>query len=187
MEFSPENQEDVPVVETVRAALFHRGKFLILQKDKTARNAGALEFPGGKVDKISGTTSTAEEQKQATMEEVQEETGISIKNFPIEEIDKFSLYFEATEKDGAKKKYRRLVHLFLIRLPDEQEFTLKINETKNAQGESEDKHADYRWVSPEDLVESATVLKENPETKEKVYPLTQNSRHIKKLLKAVSL
>ena len=185
MEFKPENQEIIPVIETVRAAVFYRGKFLVLRKDKSSRNAGALEFPGGKIDEIVGKTSTVEEQQQATIAEVQEETGIDIAKLPMEKIENFALYYEAVEHDGTKKKYKRLVHLFLIRLPDDENVVLKINETKDPEGQPEDKHEDCTWVSPSELVDSGTLLSENPYTQKKIYPLTQNSRHIKKLLAAV--
>ncbi len=185
MKFGLENQEEVPIIETVRTALFHNGKFLILQKDETSRNAGNFEFPGGKIDEIKGKDSTLEEQKLAVTTEIEQETGIDVHNLPVEKIEDFGLFYEATEKDGKKKKYKRKVHLFLIRIPDKETPTLRINETKDAEGESEDRHEKYMWVSPDELVERATVLKENPHTKEKVYPLTPHSRHIKKLLTAV--
>lgn len=185
MESKLENQEAVPVVETVRVALFHRGKFLILEKDASSRNPGALEFPGGGIDNIKGKTSTEQEQKQTVIEEVQQETGINVEELPIEKVESFGIYYEALEKNGVKKKYRRLIHLFLVRLPDIEDIITKVNKTIDAEGELEDKHENYKWVLPEELINSATSLRENPHTREKVYPLTQNSRHIKELLKTV--
>lgn len=177
-----ENKEKLPIVETVRAALFYRGKFLLLQKTTDSKNPGALEFPGGKIDEIKEKDSTVEEQLNATIKEVQEETGLKVENLPIEKIESFESYFETTGKDGALLKFKRITHLFLIRLSDTEEISLKINETKNEKGESEDNHKDCRWVSPDELVNSAVSLEENPDTGKQFHPLSRNSRHIKKLL-----
>lgn len=176
-----ENKESVPTVETVRAAVFYRGKFLVLQKDKNSKNPGALEFPGGKIDVIEGDESTLDEQKESVLSEVKQETKIDIDQMPIEEIDNYGTYFEVLI-NGLITKHKRIVHLFLVRIPDEQEIYPKVNETKNEAGESEDKHKGYIWVSPEELISSTTLLKENPDTGEQAYLLARNSRHIKKLL-----
>ena len=185
VEFKFENKETVPVVETVRVALFYHGKFLLLEKDATSRNAGALEFPGGKIDDIKDKTSTLEEQKQAAVTEMQQETGIEIEKFPLEKVDSFEIFYQAIEPDGHKKKYRRLIHLFLIRLPDSENVVLKINQTKDEKGESEDRHKDFKWVSPGELANFATSLSENSYTKKKIHLLSKNSRRISQLLKAV--
>ncbi|MEK7088702.1 MAG: NUDIX hydrolase, partial [Patescibacteria group bacterium] len=140
-----ENKEELPIVETVRAALFYRGKFLLLQKAVNSKNPGALEFPGGKIDEIKEKDSTVEEQLKATIKEVQEETGLDVENLPIEKIESFESYFETTGKDGVLLKFKRITHLFLIRLPDTEEINLRINETKNEKEESEDNHKDSRW------------------------------------------
>ena len=188
MQFNPENKfenkELPPVIETVRVALLYHGKFLTLQKSADSKNPEAIELPGGKIDEIKGNTSTLEEQKQAAIQEVQQETGIEINKLPIEKIDNFEIYFEATDKNGIKKKYKRMIHLFLVRIPDSQELIPKINQTLNEIGEPEDKHKTYTWISPNTLINSVTALQENPESGEKVYPLSRNSRHIKKLLTA---
>lgn len=177
-----ENKEQLPVVETVRAVLLYREKFLLLQKTADSKNPGALEFPGGKIDVIKEKNSTVEEQINAVTKEVQEETGHTIKNLPMEKIESFESYFEAPGKDGAILKFKRITHLYLIRLPDSEEINLKINETKNEKGESEDNHEDYKWVSPDELVNSAISFEENPNTKKQFHPLSRNSRYIKKLL-----
>jgi 8-oxo-dGTP pyrophosphatase MutT (NUDIX family) len=176
-----ENKERL-IVETVRAALFYRGKFLLLQKTADSKNPGALEFPGGKIDEIKEKDSSVEEQIKTTIKEVQEETGLNVEKLPIEKIESFGSYFETTGKDGTTLKFKRITHLFLIRLPDTEKINLKINETKNEKGESEDNHKDYSWVSPDELVNSAISLEENPDTGKQFHPLSRNSRHIKKLL-----
>jgi 8-oxo-dGTP pyrophosphatase MutT (NUDIX family) len=177
-----ENKEQLPVIETVRAVLFYREKFLLLQKTADSKNPGALEFPGGKIDEIKEKDSTTEEQMNAITKEVQEETGLTIENLPMEKIESFESYFEVRGKDGAILKFKRITHLYLIRLPDSEEVNLKINETKNEKGESEDNHEDYKWVSPDELVNSAISFEENPNTKKQFHPLSRNSRYIKKLL-----
>ncbi len=157
----------------------------MLEKDISSRNPGVLEFPGGKIDEIKEKTSTEQEQRQTAITEVQQETGISVDKLSIEKIESFRIYYEALEKSGFKKKYRRLIHLFLVRLPDTENVNPEVNKTMDAEGKPEDKHKNYKWLLPNELVNSVTILQENPYTKEKVYPLTQNSRHIKKLLQAV--
>jgi 8-oxo-dGTP pyrophosphatase MutT (NUDIX family) len=172
-----ENKE-VPVVETVRGAIFHRGKFLILEKGPTSKSPDSLEFPGGKIDDIVDATSTKEEQIKSLHDEILQETGIDISSLPKEEIESFKTYFEAKNKKGELVKFKRLVHLYLIRIPDEEEIELKINETMNHHGESEDNHSDHKWLSPEELVKAA-VFHDTEDT------LLKNSRHIKKLLKEI--
>lgn len=176
MEFKPERKESEPIVENVRVALVHRGKFLVLEKSPDSKNPGALEFAGGKVDEVTGSSSTEEEQKVAAYTEILEETGIDVRNFPMEHVDDYKTYFEATGKDGIKKEYRRLVHLWLVRLPDGEEFPVTVSET------TEDKHSNYHWLSQDELISAATTLEENPHTEKKQYMLAKNSRPIKKLL-----
>lgn len=185
MEFSLENKEQVPVVETVRGALFHRGKFLMLEKDVDSNNPGALEFSGGKIDEIAGKISTLEEQKQAVIDEVGQETKIDIKNISFEKVDEFENYFEVQKPDGTKKQYKRKTHLFLVRLPDDQEVLISVGGEKNAEGKSEDKHAGYKWVSPQELVSLITTLEENETTKERSILVNKNSRRVKKLLESI--
>ena len=136
-------------------------------------------------DEIAKENATLAEQEKALISEIQQETGIDISKITPEKIDEFEVYFEATENVEAKKVFRRLVHLFLVRIPEAEEALIKVNETKNEKGESEDKHAGYKWLSPEELIEATTVLKENNITKKEAYPLSRNSRHIKKLIEAV--
>ena len=182
-----ENNEVLPIIETVRAALFYRGKFLILQKTIDSKNPGGLEFPGGKIDNIKNIKSTIEEQEEAVREEIRQETGINISNLLMEKVQDFGTYFETQDKDGNKKKNKRQVHLFLVRIPDSYEFSIKVNQTRNEKGESEDKHQDYVWVSPDELINSAINLKENSKIGKATYPLTRNSRPIKELLKKAGI
>ncbi len=177
-----ENKEKLPIVETVRAALLYRGKFLLLEKSADSKNPGALEFPGGKIDDIKGKDSTLEEQVLSVTKEVEEETGISVSNLPAEKIESFESYFESVSKDGDIKKFKRITHLFLIKLIDDNEIELKVNQTKNEKGESEDNHKGFKWVLPEELVNMAVSLEDNPDTGKHFHPLSRNSRHIKKLL-----
>ncbi len=201
-----ENKENIKVVETVRVALYHKGEFLLLQKTANSKNPGALEFPGGKVEPIKGDKSTEEEQIDAAMKEVEEETGLDIQNLKKEKIKKdkdkdFVVYFQVPDKDNPKiiNKYKRIVYLFLVRLPDNTNRDLiTVNRTKNEQGGSEDNHEKAVWVNADTLIKSATVLIEKPnkknDTEEIVdknipevekslfYPLARNSRYLKELL-----
>lgn len=181
MEFKPEKQEREPEIENVRVALFHKGKFLVLEKSANSKNPNALEFPGGKVDHMEGETSTMEEQKDAAMREIQEETHIDVSRFPMEHVEDYSVYFETQKQDGSRKPHRRRVHLFFIRIPDEEEIGVTIDTLKNVEGMSEDKHSGYYWLTPEELAAKATQLEGNETTGEKTYPLTRNSRRLTKL------
>jgi len=185
MEPNLENRESLPVVETVRVALFHRGKFLLLLKSADSKNPAANEFPGGKIDDIAGANATEEEQKRAAINEVRQETGINIANLPMKKIENFEMYFESDDKDQNKKGYKRRIHLFLILLPDEENFFPVVGQTKSENGDSEDNHDGYIWASPEELRDSSTSLRENRRTGKRTYPLARSSRHIKKLLEAV--
>lgn len=191
MENSFENKERVPVVETVRVALFHRDKFLILQKTTDSKNPDALEFPGGKIDEIANNSSNEEEQKDAAYKELLEETGVdaeNIKGAKIEKVESFEVYFETIDKENPQttKRYKRLVHLYLIQIPNEEELTVKTNETKNEEGASEDKHKEeFAWLTPEELITNATKIPDEDTSPTRTIPLARNSRHIKKLLQAI--
>jgi len=101
---------------------------------------------------------------------------------PIEKIESFESFFETKKKDGTIQKSKRITHLFLVRLPDGEEFNLKVNEMKNEMGGSEDNHQGYRWVTPGELVKYAVSFEENEVTGKQFHPLSRNSRYIKKLL-----
>lgn len=186
MESKLEVKEELRPVETVRVALFHRGKFLVLKKSSESKTPQALEFPGGKIDEIAGTVPTLEEQERTAVIEIQQETGLDISQFPLEKIDDFEIFFETIE-GGIKNKHKRNIHLFLVRLPEIMNFIPQVNQTRNEQGGFEDNHESYAWTSSNELIKSVTLLEENPITKEKKYPLSKNSRHIKKLLQATGL
>ena len=172
-------------VETIRVALLYKGKFLVLEKDVNSKNPSAIEFPGGKISKTGNKHSTLEEQKNAVIIEVREETKIDVKNLKIHKVEEYEIFFEVM-KNNLKKKYKRLVHLFLIIISDREIVTVKVNETINEKGESEDKHIDFKWISPEELIESCTKLTINKTTGERFYSLSRNSRRIKKLLQIIN-
>ncbi len=178
-----EQKESIPQVETVRVAIFYRGKFLVLQKSKKSKNPNAIEFPGGKIDNIKNVYSTEEEQMETAIKEVAEETNIDISKLKIERIEDFNVYFETADQED--KGLRRKVHLFLARIPDDENLDIKINTTLTENGQAEDNHANYSWLTPEKLIEGVTTLETNPDTGKKTRPLSRNSRHIKKLLTSV--
>jgi|GEM_PF-4379841 len=185
MNFNLENKESEPIIETVRAALFYQGKFLLLQKAADSKNPEALEFPGGKIDNIQNKNSTEEEQIQAVIEEVRQETGIDLSHLTLEKVDEVKVYFEAKDEIGEKKSHRRRVHLFLVQIPENQQLNLVVNQTINADGATEDKHKTYEWVTPEELIGKVTILEKNSVNGVQSYPMARNSRHIKKLLQKV--
>ncbi len=191
MENKWENRERVPVVETVRVALFHRGKFLILQKTTDSKNPDALEFPGGKIDEIANNTSNEEEQVHTAYKELQEETGVDAKNIKgakIEKVESFEVNFEVPDKSNPSinKRYKRIVHLYLIRIPDEEEIKTEINKITNTEGLSEDNHKDSKWFSPEELITNATKIPDKETNPTRTIPLARNSRHIRTLLEKIN-
>jgi len=170
--------------ETVRGALFHRGKVLLLQKDETSRIPGSFEFPGGKVDKQATHAPTLEEQIEALVSEVGQETNVDIDGLPVEKVDEFNMLCE--DKTGSSTEVRRSkVPLFLVRMPDADELSVVVNQTKNAEGEPEDKHGGHAWVTPAELKALAVSFVHNPHTKKIARPLARNSRRVRKLLDAL--
>lgn len=103
------------------------------------------EFPGGKIDIARTGRSTLAEQRESVVREVLEETGLDIDALPIERAGSFSYAFEA---EGVP--YERDVHLWRVRLTA-GDHAVSINRTMRADGGPEDKHAGFRWVTPEEL------------------------------------
>lgn len=132
--------------ETVRCEIRDAtGRILLLEKDPRAKNPGMLEFPGGKIDTKQSGRSTAEEQRATVIREVQEETGLDINGVPLDKIGSFSYVFEA-----GSAAYAREVHLFRAQLSKDGP-EVEVNRTMAAEGGPEDKHAGFRWVTPEEF------------------------------------
>jgi 8-oxo-dGTP pyrophosphatase MutT (NUDIX family) len=139
---------EVPVnaAETVRCEIRDAvGRILLLEKHSASKNPGMFEFPGGKIDAARGGRSTAAEQRATIIREVQEETGLEISDVPVEKVESFSYNFEA-----GGVSYVRDVHLFRAQVPAGDR-PVEINRTTTADGESEDKHAGFRWVTREEF------------------------------------
>lgn len=183
---SVESRENIKVVETVRVALYHKGSFLILEKSPDSKNPGAKEFPGGKIDAIVGAESTAEEQIEAVRNEVKEETGLDITSLSPRKIDEYANYFETKDTNGNAVPNRRIIHQYLVELPDDFPLEpLAIDQTLDASGSSEDKHEGFQWLSPDDLRRQILTIKENPHTQSSERGIARNSRRIKALLRAI--
>lgn len=126
------------IVETVRAVVTNeKGEILLLQKSEDSKNPLSYEFPGGKIDRITGAHSTDEEQKEALYEEVQGETGLDITGSEIEKICAFDYQFQ-----HKGETYGRTVHVFSVAVHEEE---VVINK------HPEDKHRGYRWVQRSEL------------------------------------
>jgi 8-oxo-dGTP pyrophosphatase MutT (NUDIX family) len=134
-------------VETVRCIVQRSsGEILLLQKSADSKAASLFEFPGGKIDHISGAVSTPAEQRVAVMREVLEEANIDLTSCPPDRKDEFSYSFTPEDIE-----YSRRVHLFHVVLPP-GDVEIIIDRTTNAQGGSEDKHQRYVWVSVAELI-----------------------------------
>src|SRR5438270_1371015 len=115
-------------VETVRCIIQRpSGEILLLQKSAESKAASLFEFPGGKIDRISGPRSTHEEQRAAVMREVFEEVNIDLTRCPPDKKDEFVYSF--TPKDV---EYQRRVHVSHAVLPS-GELEIVIDRTSNAQ------------------------------------------------------
>ena len=136
----------VDKAETVRCEIRDaRGRILLLEKDAASKNPGMLEFPGGKIDTAQAGHSTAAEQRRSVVREVLEETGLDLSGLAIERTGGFSHAFEA-----AGIPYERDVHLWRAQLPAGYD-AIQVNRTMRADGGSEDKHASFRWVTPDEF------------------------------------
>lgn len=180
-----ETKENIPIQETVRAALFYKGNFLLMEKAGDSKNPGAVEFPGGKIDEIEGGQASVDEQIAALRQEVVEEAGIDIAGLVPEKVDEFENYFEVETGSGIKS-FKRKVHLYLVRLPDDIDISVTYGKTLDNEGQSEDKHAGFHWVSEKTLKTYATQLFANPYTNTKQRPLARNSRNISNLLSRIN-
>ncbi len=137
-------------VETVRCILQrHNGDILLLQKSPDSKAASLYELPGGKIDAISARISTLREQTQSTVQEVFEETDIDLSSHPPKKTEEITYAFE-----HKGKLYRRRVHMFHVVLAVDDDAVV-IGKTVNADGEPEDKHARFVWVSERELIELA--------------------------------
>jgi len=145
--FDPEGMS-VNSAETVRCEIRDiRGRILLLQKGARSKNSGMFEFPGGKIDKIRGSSSTLEEQRESVIREVLEETEIDISNVPVNKAGSSRYAFEV-----GGVFYERDVHYFQAQL-SEGGYSIKVNQTMTAGGGSEDKHASFHWVTAEEFRE----------------------------------
>lgn len=181
-----ENLEKEPMVETVRAAILYREKFLLLQKNEQSKNPLAVEFPGGKIfDTKEDQHKHANEAERlnALLKEIKEETNLEIT--PEKHRIEFVEEFETFHKDENGQPVKRRVYLYLIRIPDTETLNIQIGETKDRFGVSEDNHKKYEMLNPRDLINTVTELEFNPATNKNTYSLSRNSRHIKKLLSVV--
>jgi 8-oxo-dGTP pyrophosphatase MutT (NUDIX family) len=104
-----------------------------------------LEFPGGKIDTAVADHSTVAEQKGSVIREVLEETGLDISALEIERTGGFSYTFEV-----AGISYERDVHLWRAQLTAGNH-EVRIDRTLRADGGSEDKHANFFWVTQEEF------------------------------------
>lgn len=135
--------------ETVRVAIRDSaGNYLILEKSSKSIASGMWEFPGGKIDNISGDFSTEGEQIDAAIEETKQEAGIDISGFKIEKADEFAYEFKSPSGDEIKRR----VHVFAVNIDGERPEVV-FGKTLNKEGKPEDFHSGYKWVSPGELNE----------------------------------
>lgn len=141
-------RKTINCAETVRCKIINKhGKILLLKKGLNSKNPGKYEFPGGQIDTIIGDSSTKQEQEAAVIREIYEETRLNISNLPIIKKQSFKYNFDL---NGIR--YSRVVHLFQAKLLLENN-NIQINQTSNSNGQSEDKHDEFTWVTPDEFIE----------------------------------
>lgn len=126
--------------ETVRCIIKKGDRILLLQKNKGSMAPEMYEFPGGNIDSISGDESTLEEQVRSVIMEVDEETGLDIRELKIVNVDQFDYEFK-----GKQEILKRRVHLFLVNLPENSDSNAQTGRIK------EDFHKGSDWVTVEQL------------------------------------
>lgn len=124
--------------ETIRVLVVSNEELLFLQKNKDSNIPLHWEFPGGKVDEDDTFIQTA-------IKELEEETGIKCNSSEIIDlgIEKFLRF---PHRGGIAE---RRVQYLLVNFSEKPE--VRINQTTDDQGMSEDKHSDYKWVKLSDL------------------------------------
>jgi 8-oxo-dGTP pyrophosphatase MutT (NUDIX family) len=137
-------ERESTTVDTVRGVLWNGDRFLLLQKAPDSKYPYKWELPGGKIDGVSYGMATLFQQHQTLRIEVPQETCIDISDIQLGMPASHSYSFDV---DGVH--YDRIVNTYQIRLP-EREYPVKINTTRRADGELEDKHMAYRWVKKDE-------------------------------------
>lgn len=167
-------------VETVRCAIIHKDKCLLLIKDKGSKNPNGLEFPGGKIDGKKKSISSLFEQKKTTIKEVKEETGINIEDLKLYKLKTFTISF-IVKKGNHKETYKRKVHFFIVVLRSTIKYSVLVGKTKDKKGGSEDKHSGYIWIKLSEL-EKLPKEKDQKSTITKKNTLAQNSSKVSLVL-----
>lgn len=147
------------MTDTARIIILQKGKLLLLQKSAESKNPNMWEFPGGKVEK-------GESLIEAAVKEVEEETTIRLVESQLEKLD-YELSY-SFEHNG--QKLERNVFYFKVNIGDEIE--VQINNKLNEDGQPEDKHADFKWMSLDEyreLVENNTVSQNSIITSDSIY------------------
>jgi 8-oxo-dGTP pyrophosphatase MutT (NUDIX family) len=110
----------------------------MLQKSEESKLPYVYEFPGGKVD------NNTLEHKSDAIRELLEETGISVEINELKKLD-FEIDYEF---EANNKKYLRHVIYYLVTLENKPK--ISINLTTTSQGELEDKHSAFRWMTSDE-------------------------------------
>lgn len=164
-------KEPIPQMNiTTRSVILTKDNYiLLLEKSSDSKNPGALEHPGGNIDK---NILTAHDKNQLLIDEakreITEETSVFIDehcriipvNKPQQDINSSTNYFEYSYQYNHKIKNTG-VYCYLVNLPfDHKELTrqIAINKTKNTLGISEDKHQSFKLLT---LDEYNALLNQN--------------------------
>jgi 8-oxo-dGTP pyrophosphatase MutT (NUDIX family) len=127
-------------VATVRVIVIFNNTILLLQKSIDSKNPNSFEFPGGKVDS-NALYNLDQVLKKTAARELYEETKIV---YQEEELKKLEYNYEYSFTFN-NETFERKVYFFCARV--NAAVTPILNETKKQNGESEDKHSDFRWVT----------------------------------------
>jgi 8-oxo-dGTP diphosphatase len=115
-------EEFNPKFEVVSCYLEHNGEILLLHRQDHKSEGNRWGVPAGKIDE-------GENEFQAMVREVQEETGHEISSDQLEYLAKVYVKYP---------DYDFVYYMFRARLNDRPEVVLSVGE-----------HKDYRWLSPQ--------------------------------------
>ena len=148
-----------------RSILISNDGYILLLVKGGVKNPGALEFPGGKIDKNILALEANKKHKELiseTKREINEETHFEIsdiKLLPITAHKNIACKYRIGDNENNYYEYeytlnnkiiRTGVYLYATVLDKNKEEiinSIKVDQTKNAQGTSEDKHLGFKFLS----------------------------------------
>jgi len=130
MIYRNEPKNFVPKFEVVSCYVEHDGEILILHRQDCKPEGGTWGLPAGKIDE-------GENEFEAMIREVYEETGLAVKSNDLEYLERLYVVYPT---------YQFIFYIF--RLPVTVKPPIKISVSE---------HQEYRWAKPEDVLKLSLV------------------------------